>query len=77
MTVFVVRYDHPDYSQGIEGVFTNADAAVEAITEAFRIEGFTEDHFTREEVGDELHVFAGVGNADGIFYYVHRETVTQ
>ena len=52
------------------------EAAVEDIRESMRLESFDPD--TDLEVSDEedgLTVYAGTGNADGIYYFIHVEEV--
>ena len=74
--VYVVRFDHPDYSQGIDGVFRTRDAAVEVIRKSMRLEKFNPDTDLEEsEEADNLTVYAGTGDAEGIYYYLHVEEV--
>lgn len=43
-TVYVVRYDHGDYGQGIEGVYTQYADACRAVLDDIRAQDYPLDH---------------------------------
>jgi len=74
--VYVVSYDHPSYAHGVQAVWTSREAALEDIDKSIVLEGFNRKRdFKRTHypaVSRAITTYAGVGNADGIYYYITR-----
>ena len=75
MKVFVVTYDHPNYGQGVEGVFYDLDEAKKAVADGFARDGYTTEEWECEWTGDGDFGYRGMGNADGIYYAIYTTDV--
>lgn len=56
-TVYVVRYDHGDYGQGIEGVYTNAADAYAAALEDIKAQDYPADYEVETHYHSDVSVF--------------------